>query len=64
MNIGEIFQISDDFNDEPKMPTKEKRYLEKYRDTLYEQTLTLLKEANIKNLSINNLLNYLMILKV
>ena len=46
------------------MPIKEKRYLEKYRDTLYEQTITLLKEANIKNLSVNNLLNYLMILKV
>jgi hypothetical protein len=64
MNIGEIFQISDDFNDEPKMSTKEKRYLEKYRDTLYEQTQKLLKEADIKNLSVNNLLNYLMILKV
>ena len=64
MNIGEIFQISDDFNDEPKMSTKEKRYLEKYRDTLYSQTLKLLKEANIKNLSVNNLLNYLMLLKV
>ena len=46
------------------MSIKEKRYLENYRDTLYTQTLKLLKEANIKNLSINNLLNYLMILKV
>ena len=64
LNIGEIFQISDDFNDEPKMPAKEKRYLEKYRDILYARTLNLLKEANIKNSSINNLLNYLMILKV
>jgi len=64
MNIGEIFQISDDFNDEPKMLTKEKKYLEKYRDTLYTKTLKLLKEANIKNLSVNNLLNYLMLLKV
>ena len=64
MYIGEIFQISDDFNDEPKMPTKEKKYLEKYRDALYTKTLKLLKEANIKNSSVNNLLNYLMLLKV
>ena len=33
MNIGEIFQISDDFNDEPKMSTKEKKYLDPYKLT-------------------------------
>ena len=64
MNIGEIFQISDDFNDEPKMSAKEKKYLVEYRDRLHTKTLKLLKEANIKNLSVNNLIDYLMDLKV
>ena len=47
-----------------KCSPKKKKYLEKYRDALYTKTLKLLKEANIKNLSVNNLLNYLMLLKV
>jgi geranylgeranyl pyrophosphate synthase len=64
MNIGEIFQISDDFNDEPKMSAKEKKYLVGYRDRLHTKTLKLIKEANIKNLSVDSLIDYLMDLKV
>jgi|TARA_B110000967_G_C18884195_1_gene562921 geranylgeranyl pyrophosphate synthase len=64
MNIGEIFQISDDFSDEPKMPTKERLFLSKYRLKLYKQTIKQLNNLKINNESINRLLNHLMELEV
>ena len=64
LNIGEIFQISDDFNDEPKMSIKEKKYLLQYRSKLYKQTLSSLKKLRIKNDQVYGLLEYLMELEV
>ena len=64
LNIGEIFQISDDFNDEPKMSTKEKKYLIQYRLQIFSQTLRSLKKLGIKNNQVYDLLDYLMELKV
>ena len=64
LNIGEIFQISDDFNDEPKMSTKEKKYLIQYRLQIFSQTLRSLKKLRIQNNQVYDLLDYLMELKV
>jgi len=62
--IGEIFQINDDFNDEPKMSIKEKDYLNKYRFRLYNQTTNSMKKLKIKNSHVYDFLEYLMELKV
>ena len=62
--IGEIFQISDDFNDEPKMPIKEREYLIHYRSKIYNQTKSSMKRLKIKNKYVFGLLEYLMELKV
>ena len=64
LNIGEIFQISDDFNDEPKMSIKEKNYLIQYRLKIFSQTLRSLKKLRIKNNQVYDLLDYLIELKV
>ena len=64
MRIGEIFQINDDLNDFPKMPMKNKKFLQDYKLQLYNFLQRDMKKLNIKNKKIYLLVDYLMDLKI
>ena len=64
MRIGEIFQINDDRSDFPKMPAKNKKFLQDYKLQLYNFLQRDMKKINIKNKKIYLLVDYLMDLKI
>ena len=64
MRIGEIFQINDDLSDFPKMPVKNKKFLQDYKLQLYNFLQRDMKKINIKNKKIYLLVDYLMDLKI
>ena len=64
MQIGEIFQINDDFEDYPNMKNRDKIALLNYKNQLYKAIQSDLKKLSIKSKKIFMLLDFLMDLKV
>jgi geranylgeranyl pyrophosphate synthase len=64
MYIGEIFQINDDFEDFPRISSKNKKFLENYKLKLSQKIFSIFKKINLKNKKTYLLIEFLLDLKV